>query len=168
MLSVESESSRFGGRLIKNIHARIPAGAFLVYYFLTRDRIRCDREGRFLDGSNEAGILFLSLEEAEAFARSAADINPRIGSGVYNSSWKVVAEYVHDSFIQQQAKANSPGRLLLWAGVLLITGSFFLWIEARSRWTLMFGFLIGARLLLAGMLKLARGTYYMRCGIKGG
>ena len=121
-----------------------------------------------MNGSNEAGVLFPSLEEAKVFARSVADMNPRIGSGVYNSSWKVVDEFVHDGFVQQQAKANSPGRLFLWAGVLLTAGSLFLWIEARSQWTLMFGFLIGARLLLAGILKLARGAYQVKRGIKRG
>ena len=166
MPSAESESSHGGGRPVKDLHARIPAGAFLVYYFLARDRVRCDREGQFLNGSNEAGILFLSLEEAEVFARSVADINPRIGSGIYNSSWQVVAEFVHKDFIRQQAKANSPGHLFLWAGLLLIAGSLFLWLEVRSQWTLMFGFLIGARLLLAGILKLASGIHKWKRGPK--
>ena len=166
MPSFESDNSHFGGRPVKDIHAKIPAETFLVYYFLTRDRIRCDREGQFLNGSNEAGALFSSLEEAEAFAKSVAGRSPRIGSGVHNSSWKVVAEFVHDGFIQQQAKANSPSRLFLWASVLLAAGSLFLWIEIRSGWTLMFGFLIGARLLLAGVLRLARGVYGMKRSAK--
>jgi hypothetical protein len=110
--------------------------------------------------------LFSSLAEAEAFARSVAALSPRIGSGIYNNSWQVVAEFVHDGFVQQQAKANSPGRLFLWASVLLAAGSLFLWLEVRSQWTLMFGFLIGARLLLAGILKLARGVYRVRRSTK--
>lgn len=166
MPSSESESSHFGGRSVKDINARIPAETFLVYYFLMRDRIRCAREGEFLNRSNEAGTLFSSLAEAEAFAQSVAGRNPRIGSGVYNSSWKVVAEFVHDDFVQQQAKAHSPSRLFLWASVLLAAGSLFLWIEIRSGWTLMFGFLIGARLLLAGILRLARGVYRVKHGAK--
>jgi hypothetical protein len=166
MLSAESGSIHVGGRLVTNIHTRIPPGAFLVYYFLARDRIRCDRAGQFLNGSNEAGTLFSSWAEAEAFARSVADIDPRIGSGIYNSSWEVVAEFVHNAFVQQQAKANSPGRLFLWASLLLTAGSLFLWLEVRSGWTLMFGFLIGARLLLAGVLKLAKGVYGIKRSTK--
>jgi hypothetical protein len=50
--------------------------------------------------------------------------------------------------------------------VLLAAGSLFLLLEVRSQWTLMFGFLIGARLLLAGILKLARGVYRVRRGTK--
>jgi hypothetical protein len=164
--SAKFESSPGGGHPVTDIHARIPAGAFLVYYFLARDRVRCDRAGQFLNGSNEAGTLFSSLEEAEAFARSVAALSPRIGSGIYNSSWQVVAEFVHDGFVQQQAKANSPGRLFLWASVLLAAGSLFLWLEVRSQWTLMFGFLIGARLLLAGILKLVRGVDRVRRSTK--
>ncbi len=119
-----------------------------------------------MNGSNEAGVLFPSIEEAEVFARSVADMSPRIGSGIYNSSWEVVTEFVHESLIQQRAKANNPGRLFLWAGALLIAGSLFLWIEARSRWTLMFGFLIGSRLLLSGVLKLANGFRQLKRGAK--
>jgi hypothetical protein len=162
--SPESESSHLAGRPVTDINTRIPAQAFLVYYFLTRDHIQCDPEGKFLNGSNEAGTLFPSLTEAEAFARSVADRSPRIGAGIYNSSWKVVAQFVNAGFVQQQAKAHSPGRLFLWAGALLVAGSIFLWIEVRSQWTLMFGFLIGSRLLLAGVLKLARGVHGIKRG----
>jgi hypothetical protein len=121
----ESESSHLGGRPVTDINTKIPAEAFLVYYFLTQDHIRCDREGKFLNGSNEAGTLFSSLGEAEAFARSVVDRSARIGAGIYNSSWKVVAQFVNDRFVQQQAKAHSPGRLSLWADALLRAGSIF-------------------------------------------
>jgi hypothetical protein len=151
---------------VTNIHTRIPAGTFLVCYFLTRDRIRCDRTGQFLNGANEAGTLFGSWAEAEAFARFVADLDPRIGSGIYNSAWQVVAEFVHPRFVQQQAEAHRPSRVLLWASFLLMAGSLFLWLEVRSGWTLMFGFLIGARLLLAGLLKLAKGVSGIRRGPK--
>ncbi|MBV9226641.1 MAG: hypothetical protein JOY85_21610 [Acidobacteriaceae bacterium] len=77
-----------------------------------------------------------------------------------------MAEFVHDGFIQQQARANSRSRLLLWASLLLAAGSLFLWIEIRSGWALMFGFLIGARLLLAGVLRLARGVYGVKRSAK--
>jgi hypothetical protein len=164
--SANFESRSVGGRPVTNLQAKIPAGSFLVYYFLARDRVRCDRAGQYLNGSNEAGTLFPSLGEAEAFARSVAAMSSRIGSGVYNSSWQVVAEFVHDDFVQQQARANSPRRLFLWAGLLLTAGSVFLWLEVRSQWTLMFGFLIGARLLLAGILKLATGITRLRRGPK--
>jgi hypothetical protein len=164
--SAESGSSHVGGRPVTNIHTRIPAGAFLVYYFLTQDRIRCDRAGQFLNGANEVGTLFGSWAEAETFARSVADLDPRIGSGIYNSAWQVVAEFVHERFVQQQAEAHRPSRLFLWAGLLLTAGSLFLWLEVRSGWTLMFGFLIGARLLLAGLLKLAKGVYGIKRGTK--
>ena len=87
-------SDHVGGVPVTNIDVRIPEGNFLVFYFLTRDHIRCDRDGKFLDGSNEAGILFESFGEAEALARSVSEISPRIGSGIYNSSWKILAEFL--------------------------------------------------------------------------
>jgi hypothetical protein len=162
----ESERSSFHRLPITALNLKIPQEAFLVYYFLTRDDIRCDREGKFLNGSNEAGMLFRSLREAEAFARSVAELSPRIGSGIYNSSWNVVGRFVHDRFTQQQAKANAPTRLFLWAAALLAVGTLLMWLEVRSGWRLIVGFLIGARLLLRGVVKLATGMYRLRRNVQ--
>src|SRR5664279_718113 len=164
LMTTKSESGNFGGVPIKAVNPMIPQGSFVVYYFLTRDEIRCDPEGKFLNGSNEAGMLFQSLPEAEAFARSAAKLSQRIGSGVYDSSWKVVARFVHERVARRQAKANAPARLFLWAAALLSMGTLLLWFEVRSGWTLIVGFLIGARFLLGGIVTLATGVYRLRRG----
>jgi hypothetical protein len=155
-------NEHLGGRAITKMETRIPAGEFLVYYFLTRDHVRCDRDGQFLNGSNEAGTLFESLDQAKALAISVAGATPRIGAGVYSCSYKVVAEFLPEAFIRQQAAANSPTRLFLWAGALLVGGSAFMWIEVRSGWTAMFGFLIGSRLLVGSAFRFAKGMYRLR------
>jgi hypothetical protein len=136
----------------------LPPGSYFVYYFLARDNVRCDRDGNYLNRSNEAGagVIFEDLEEAKAYARAVAGINLKIGAGVYNSSWQVVAEFLHPDFVEQQRRATSPSRSLTWAAVLLVFGSLFLWWEVHSHWTLVIGFLIGTRLLLAGILRAAR------------
>jgi hypothetical protein len=162
--SLEAASAPFQGRRVTSIDARIPPEEFLVYHFLTRDHIRCDRNGKFLDGHNDAGFLFHCFEDAEAFAKAEADVSPRIGTGIYNSAWKIVAEFVNEEFTRKQVKANTPQRLFLWATALTIVGSGFLWLEIRSGWTVMFGFIIGSRLLLSGFLKLAKGIYRLKQG----
>jgi hypothetical protein len=152
----EPKNRGLTGRAVKNMNAAIPNGSFFVYFFLVRDHIRCDRDGKCLDGSNQAGMLFEHLPEAESYARSVADVDPRIGAGVYDSSWKVVAQFFHQDFLESQKKANSPSRLFVWATGLLALGGLFLWLEMRSGWTLIFGFLIGARFLLAGLFRAGR------------
>jgi len=155
-----------GGRPVTNIDTKIPADHFLVYYFRTLDHARSNRAGEFLDGNNEAGTLFQSFEFAKTFAQSVANARPQVGAGIYNSSYQPLTEFVHPRFLQKQEAANAPSRLLLWAGVLLVAGSLFLWFEIHSGWTVMFGFLIGSRLILGGVIKLARGLYRWRQGNK--
>ncbi len=151
-----------GGRPVTESNGRIPADEFLVFYFLNRDQVRCDSKGNFLTGQNEAGVLFHSLEEAKTFARAQADLSPRIGAGVYTSSWQIVAEFGSDEYVKQQARANSPARLLLIASALLICGSALIWLEIHSGWSAIVGFLIGSRLLLSGILKLGTGLYRLK------
>jgi hypothetical protein len=155
----ESASPALQGRRVTSMDVPIPGGEFLVYYFLTRDHIRCDRDGKFLDGHNDAGYLFSRFPDAEVFAKTEADVSPRIGTGIYDSSYKILAQFVNEDFVRRQARANAPHRLFLWAAALILAGSGFMWLEVRSGWTVMFGFLIGARLLLSGLLKFAKGIH---------
>ena len=146
-------------REITRADGRIPEGEFLVTYFLAKEQIRCDPEGRFLNGSNQAGVLFSSLEDADRFAREVASRGPRVGAAVSDSRWRPLAEYIHPEFRKQQDRAEAPGRMLLWATILVAAGSLFLYYEMRSGWTLIIGFLIGSRLLLSGIIKFARALH---------
>jgi hypothetical protein len=147
---------------VTDSNARIPPDRFLVYYFRTQDHVRCDRTGKFLDGTNEAGALFESMELAKTFAQSVANVTPQVGAGVFNAAYQPVAEFLHPAFLKKQKAAEAPSRLLLWAGALLVAGSAFLWYEIHSGWTAMFGFLIGSRLIFGGVMKAARGIYRWR------
>ena len=98
-------------------------------------------------------MLFLDRTDAEMYAKSIAQTNSRIGAGVYNNHYQTVSQFVSDTYVQQQARANSPSRLFLWTLLLLSAGSILIWIEIRSGWTLIFGFLIGSRLLLGAVFK---------------
>jgi hypothetical protein len=150
------------GRPVTQSKSPIPKGHFLVYFFRTGDHVRCSRDGQFLNGSNNAGVIFEQREEAQEYARQFADINPEIGAGVYDSSWKPIAEFVHEDFTRAQERAQAPQRLFLWGGLLLLAGAVLLWLEMRSEWTLIVGFLVGSRLLLAGGLRLIKGVYRLR------
>jgi hypothetical protein len=160
--AVEPEPHARRGRPVTKAEFQIPPGDFLVYHFRTRDHSRCDRSGKFLDGTNQSGSLFESLPEAETFAIAEAKFSPAVGAGIFDHSWQVVAEFLPDDFIQKRDKANTPGRLFLLAGAMLIAGSAFLWMEIRSGWTVMFGFLIGSRLLFPGFFKLGTGIQRLK------
>jgi len=161
-MNLESAIGDTNGRRIQALHCTIAKGSFLVYYFLAKDEVRCNPEGKYLDGSNEAGRLHSTFEMAEYHAHSIAQNNLGIASGIYDSSWKIIATFLPESVIQQRAKANSPKRLLSWATVLLCAGSLLLWLEVRSGWTLLIGFLVGARLLVSGFIKLTSGLYRLK------
>lgn len=128
-------------------------GQFLVFYFTARDHIRCDRDGNIGGPAAQTTTAFDSLDAARAFALSEAEHSARIGVGIFNSAGQVIEEHWGESCCRKLARSQSPGRLAFWAGIMLLAGTLFLWWEARSGWTLMFGFLIGARLVFTGVMK---------------
>lgn len=77
-------------------------------------------------GPTKRALSFHLLRKLKLLLNLWQGSTPSIGSGVYNRFWKVVAGFVHNDFVQQQAKAHSPNRLFLWASVLLAAGSLFL------------------------------------------
>lgn len=149
-------------RKVTNIAASIPPGHFLVYAFTTRDHIRCDRYGKFLNGTNEAGSLFESLDDAKDYASGEAEKSPNVGFGIYDSSYAIVGEYLSSAYKAKRQRAQTPGRLAFWASVMLMAGSALLWVEVRSGWTLMFGFLAGSRLIFSGCWKLGAALYQLK------
>jgi hypothetical protein len=144
------------GRVVRNLGVKIPPGEFLVYYLTSPESVRCDPEGRSLDGTNEAGRLFRSLENARVYASTKAASSGLIGTGVYDHSWRIVTQFESPESLRREARKRQPGRLLLWSTTLLFAGAILFWWEIRSGWTLMVGFLIGSRLLFSGSLKLAQ------------
>jgi hypothetical protein len=78
-----------------------------------------------------------------------------VGAGVYDQRWKIPAQFANEEGLRKEEKRRQPGRLLLWSTVFLSGGALLLWWEIRSGWTAIVGFLIGSRLLLSGILKLA-------------
>src|SRR3954453_11586245 len=141
------------GRTVTSVGTKIPGGEFLVYYYAAPDSIRCDPDGNALSGGNEAGRLFHSLEDARAYAANKAKSSPKVGAGVYDDRWKILAQFPSEDSLRREGKDRQPGRLLLWSTALLFAGAMFLWWEIRSGWTAIVGFLIGSRLLLSGSLK---------------
>jgi hypothetical protein len=142
------------GRAVKNVGVKIPSGEFLVYHFTSPDSVRCDPGGKALDGTNEAGRLFHSLENARAYASEKANSPGLVGAGVYDDRWRIVAQFDSQESLRRETKRRQPGRLLLWSTALLFVGAILLWWEIRSGWTAIVGFLIGSRLLLSGTLKM--------------
>jgi hypothetical protein len=150
----ETPSQREPGR-VRTIDGRIPAREFLVYYFSSPDNVRCDSSGNPLNGQNEAGCLFPSFDDARAYASEKARGTRNVGAGVYDQRWKILAQFANEEGLRKEEKRRQPGRLLLWSTVFLSGGALLLWWEIRSGWTAIVGFLIGSRLLLSGILKLA-------------
>jgi len=142
------------GRVVKNVGAKIPHGEFLVYYFTSPDNVRCDPDGNALNGTNEAGRLFESLDHARAHAAEKANSAGLVGAGVYDDRWRILVQFASQEFIRRETKRRQPVRLLLWSTALLFVGAILFWWEIRSGWTAIVGFLIGSRLLLSGTLKM--------------
>jgi hypothetical protein len=149
----------FVGHAVTEININIPSWKYLVYSFRMPDYIRCDRHGESLNGSNVAGYLFDSLEAAKVFAKRESNKTTKVGFGVYNSSWQILETYLSDEYKKRDSKANSPSRLFLWAAALLGIGTLLVWLDVRSSWSLVFGFLIGSRFLFAGFLKFGTAIY---------
>src|SRR4051812_606619 len=80
-------------RVVRTVSATIPAGEFLVYYFRWPENVRCDPAGTALNGQNEAGRLFASLDEARAYASEKAKDPGKVGTGVYDHKWKILAQF---------------------------------------------------------------------------
>jgi len=159
-LPPENESSSEGGpRLITDSRAEIPAGEFLVYYVKGSENVRCDPEGKELDGRNEAGRLFGELEEACSYASNHAQVSGRVGAGVYDHRWRILTQFQSEETLRREAKRRQPSRLLLWSAMLLFLGAVLLWWEVRSGWTAIIGFLIGSRFLFSGSVKLIQALH---------
>src|SRR3982751_812503 len=117
---IEAEpASRTEGRTVTSVGTKIPRGEFLVYYYAAPDSIRCDPDGNALSDGNEAGRLFQSLEDARAYAANKAKFAPKVGVGVYDDRWKILAQFPSADSLRREARECQSGRLLLWSTALL-------------------------------------------------
>lgn len=146
-------------RVVTNPRVEIPAGQFLVYYIKGSENVRCDPNGNELDGRNEAGRLFDTLEDARSYASKHAHLAGRVGAGVYDHRWRILAQFASEESLRREAKQRQPSRLLLWSAVLLLLGAVLLWWEVRSGWTAIIGFLVGSRFLFSGTVKLTQALH---------
>jgi hypothetical protein len=137
----------------KNVHIR--PGEYLVYHFTVKDVVRCAPNGDALNGFNEIGYAFEDLAAAQQYCQWKVNENPKLGCLVYDHCWKVVDQFTNAQYMAQIRRAKSPKRRLFRGIVFLVLGAVLIWLEDRHNWTLIIGFLVGARLAVGGVVHIA-------------
>jgi hypothetical protein len=135
--------------------ARINAGEYAVYHFFAKSLVRCTPNGTMLDGSNEVGYVFDGLADARRYCQWKVNGNPKLACTIYDAERKVVDQVYSSQHLHKISRANDPTRRLAIGMLQLVAGVALIWIDARHDWMLIIGFLVGARLAVGGIVKVA-------------
>ena len=150
------------GRELAGAGTRFGNDEFGVYHFLVKGFVRCTPDGEMLNRRNEMGYIFDDLATAQGYCRWKVNDNPKIACTVYDSKGKVVDQIFNSEYLERVKRKNAPKRQLLLGTLLLTAGCLLIWFDSRRDWTLILGFLIGARLAVGGAVKLSLAVIELR------
>jgi hypothetical protein len=140
------------GRELRGKDVRIRSSEYLVYHFRAKDGVRCTPSGEMLNGFNEVGYVFDDLSWVRQYCQEKIEQAPKLGCVVYGQQWKVVEQFTNPQYMAQIKRTQSPQRRLVRGLVFLAIGSFLIWLEDRHGWSLIVGFLVGARFAVGGIV----------------
>ena len=140
------------GKALSGKNVRIPPDQYLVYHFTVKDLVRCTPDGNPLDGFNEIGYVFEYLPQAQQYCRWKVDRSPKIRCFVYDHRWKIIDQFTNAQYMEQLKRSSSPQRQFVKGMAFLMLGSALIWLDARHRWMLIIGVLVGARFVVGGFV----------------
>ena len=110
-----------------------------------------------------APLIFDTLPEAERHCQENIDANPVMGCRILDHTGKTVRTFSDDKIYDQHHGRPAAKRNVLLGSVLLVAGAGSVALDAWLGWRLVFGVLLGVRLLWAGTVKTIDGaTFLMR------
>lgn len=150
------------GRELPGKYVRIAPGEHLVYHFWPKSVVQCAPNGEALNEFNEVGYVFDDLVDAQRYCYWKVNQNPKLGCVIYDSRWKIVDQVINAEYLKRLSRQSSPKRQFLWSVLFLISGGALIWLDSRHNWVLLIGVLIGARLAVAGIVKLVLALLRLR------
>ena len=113
--------------------------------------------------ADDAHLIFDSLPDAERHCQANIKATPALGCRILDHSGKTVRTFSDDQFYDQHHGRPAAKRNVLLGSVFLMAGVSSVALDAWLGWRLVFGVLLGVRLLWAGCVKTIDGvTFLMR------
>ena len=111
--------------------------------------------------ADDTPLIFDSLPDAERHCRENIATTPKLGCRILDHSGKTVRTFSDDQVFDQHHGRPAAKRNVLLGSVLLVAGASSVALDAWLGWRLVFGVLLGVRLLWAGTVKTIDGASYL-------
>jgi hypothetical protein len=113
--------------------------------------------------ADDTPLIFDTLADAEHHCREKIAATPALGCRILEHSGKTVRTFSDDQIYDQHHGRPAAKRNVAFGSALLIVGVSSVALDAWLGWRLVFGVLLGVRLLWAGTVKTIDGvTFLMR------
>lgn len=128
---------------------------YTVFRFDVKTMIMADGPG--------GPLIFDTLTEAEKYCKENIVADPALGCRILDHAGKTVRTFSDDQLYNQHHGRPAAKRNVLLGSIFLIGGASSVALDAWLGWRLVFGVLLGVRLLWAGCVKTIDGvTFLMR------
>jgi len=128
-------------------------GQIALFHFDYKSRVMCGADGR----SAAVPSLFADLPEAESYAQSYIEANPRRGCRMYDSTGKLVGELASEvARAAENPRRDAKRDLYIGLGGLLMIPLGFL-VDRWVGWAIFLGMALGTKLTMLGIMKLSEG-----------
>ena len=111
--------------------------------------------------ADDAPLIFDSLPDAERHCRENIAATPALGYRILDHTGKTVRTFSDDQIFEKHHGRPAAKRNVLLGSALLVAGAGSVALDAWLGWRLVFGVLLGVRLLWAGTVKTIDGVTFL-------
>ena len=108
--------------------------------------------------SDGAPQIFDSLPDAERYCEERILANPAQGFRIYDRGGKIIHTFSNEEVYEQHHGRPAAKRSVIVGSLCLIAGAASVALDAWLEWRLVFGVLLGVRLLWVGTVKFSEGV----------